>query len=57
MVPVYLVLVVPPSLFAVAVIVGVIRANKADLPAIFRALMGRHDDHRPRGGPPSLPNP
>jgi hypothetical protein len=45
----------PRFLFGVAVIVAVLRANRDDLPALIRALMGRGrgDDDGPT--PPSLP--
>lgn len=54
--PSYVVVFVAPCLFALAVIVAVIRANKEDLPEIVRAIMrmGRKDDE---DGPPSLPKP
>jgi hypothetical protein len=38
MVPVYVVLVVPPSLVGLAAVLAVIRAKKEGLPAIVRAL-------------------
>lgn len=54
--PVYVILAVPSSLFAVAAIVAVIRADRGDLPAIVRALtrMGPRNDDSGEG-PPSLP--
>ena len=56
--PVYVILAVPSSLFAVAAIVAVIRADRDDLPAVVRALtrMGPRDDASGEG-PPSLPRP
>ena len=62
MAPVYVVLVIPPSLVGLAAVLAVIRANKDDLPAIVRALMrmGPRDDVVSRSKqrtPPSLPKP
>jgi hypothetical protein len=61
MVPVYVVLVVPPTLAGVAVVIAAVRAKKDDLPEIVRALMRveprddkRHDDS---AKPPALPKP
>jgi hypothetical protein len=55
-VPIYAILVVPPSLIGVAAVLAVIRAKKDDLPDIVRALMrmGPRDDDSGKG-PPSLP--
>lgn len=60
--PVYVVIVVPPSLVSFAAVLAVIRAKKDDLPEIVRALMrvGPRDDKRDDDnakGPPSLPKP
>jgi hypothetical protein len=57
MLPVYAVLVVPPSLLGLAAVLAVIRAKKDDLPAIVRALMrlGPSDDDSVK--PRSLPKP
>jgi len=56
-VPVYVMVVIPPSLVGLAAVLAVIRANKEDLPAIVRALMrmGHRDDER--DDPTSLPEP
>lgn len=56
--PIYALLVVPPSLAGVAVVLAVIRAKKDDLPDIVRALMrmAPRDDDSGKA-PPSLPKP
>jgi hypothetical protein len=51
--PVYVVVALPSSLLALAIILAVIRANREDLPDLFRALRGKDDDDGP--APPSLP--
>ena len=48
------VLVMPWCLLALAVILAVIRVDRADLLDVVRAIMGRNDDG---DGPPSLPEP
>ena len=48
------VLVMPWCLLALAVILAVIRVDRADLLDMVRAIMGRNDDE---DGPPSLPKP
>ena len=55
MVPIYALLVVPPSLAGVAVILAVIRAKKDDLPDIVRALMRIGPRDESGKTPPSLP--
>jgi hypothetical protein len=56
--PIYVVIAIPSSLFGSAAVLAVVRANKDDLPAIVRALMrmGPRDDDSGKG-PPSLPKP
>lgn len=51
--PVYVVVALPSSLLALAIILAVIRAKREDLPDLFRALWGKGDDDGP--APPSLP--
>ena len=48
------VLVMPWCLLALAVLLAVIRVDRADLLDMVRAIMGRKDDG---DGPPSLPMP
>jgi hypothetical protein len=59
---VYVVIAVPPSLIALALVLAVLRADKKDLPAIIHGPSGKgpHDDEREENdgkGPPSLPKP